>query len=74
MMGGLQEATLDGERLGLRDLLRRGMALAVNGVVMAGHHHAPLFTLARGQSSVWMLHCHVLEHHAGGMGGVFRVT
>jgi len=22
----------------------------------------------------WMLHCHVLEHHAGGMGGVFRVT
>lgn len=21
----------------------------------------------------WMLHCHVLEHHAGGMGGVFRV-
>ena len=132
MMGGLQEATLDGERLGLRDLLRRGMAWAVNGVVMAGHHHAPLFTLARGQSCVatlrnatawwhpihlhghtfrvltrngtptvhrewrdtvlmapreeveiafvgdnpgdWMLHCHVLEHHAGGMGGVFRVA
>ena len=22
----------------------------------------------------WMLHCHVLEHHAGGMGGVFHVT
>ena len=21
----------------------------------------------------WMLHCHVLEHHAGGMGGTFRV-
>ena len=21
----------------------------------------------------WMLHCHVLEHHASGMGGVFRV-
>ena len=21
----------------------------------------------------WMIHCHVLEHHAGGMGGVFRV-
>lgn len=132
MMGGLQEATLDGERLGLRELLHRGMAWAVNGVVMAGHHHAPLFTLARGQSCVvtlrnatawwhpihlhghtfrvvsrngaptthrewrdtvlmapreeveiafvgdnpgdWMLHCHVLEHHAGGMGGVFRVT
>ena len=132
MMGGLAEATLDGERLGLRDLLRRGMAWSVNGVVMAGHHHAPLFTLARGQSCVltlrnatawwhpihlhghtfrvlarngaptphrewrdtvlmapreevqiafvgdnpgdWMLHCHVLEHHAGGMGGVFRVA
>ena len=131
MMGGLQEATLDGERLGFRDLLRRGMAWAVNGVVMAGHHHAPLFSLARGRTCVvtlrnatawwhpihlhghtfrvmsrngaptnhrewrdtvlmapreeveiafvgdnpgdWMLHCHVLEHHAGGMGGVFRV-
>ena len=21
----------------------------------------------------WMLHCHVLEHHAGGMGTVFEV-
>ena len=131
MMSGLQEATLDGERLSFRDLLRRGMAWAVNGVVMAGHHHAPLFTLARGRTCVvtlrnatawwhpihlhghtfrvmsrngaptnhrewrdtvlmapreeveiafvgdnpgdWMLHCHVLEHHAGGMGGVFRV-
>ncbi len=132
MMGTLAEASLDGERLGLRDLLRRGMAWAVNGVVMAGHAHPPLFTLARGQSCVltlrnatawwhpihlhghtfrvlsrngvptaqrewrdtvllapreeaeiafvgdnpgdWMLHCHVLEHHAGGMGGTFRVA
>ncbi|WP_233256289.1 multicopper oxidase family protein [Falsiroseomonas bella] len=132
MMGGLAEATLDGERLGMRELLRRGMAWAVNGVVMAGHAHKPLFTLARGQSCIvtlrnatawwhpihlhghafrvlarngaptahrewrdtllmapreevriafvgdnpgdWMLHCHVLEHHVGGMGGVFRVA
>jgi len=22
----------------------------------------------------WLIHCHVLEHHAGGMGGVFAVT
>jgi FtsP/CotA-like multicopper oxidase with cupredoxin domain len=22
----------------------------------------------------WMLHCHVLEHHVGGIGGVFRVS
>lgn len=131
MMGGLSEAVLDGERLGMRELLGRGMAWAANGMVMAGHAHAPLFRLARGQSCIltlrnatawwhpihlhghtfrvlsrngtpsshqewrdtvlmapreevriafvgdnpgdWMLHCHVLEHHAGGMGGVFRV-
>jgi FtsP/CotA-like multicopper oxidase with cupredoxin domain len=131
MMGGLAEASLGGERLGMRDLLRRGMAWAVNGAVMAGHLHEPLFRLARGQTCVltlqnqtawwhpihlhghtfrilsrggvpsshrewrdtvllapredvtiafvgdnpgrWMLHCHVLEHHAGGMGGVFAV-
>jgi len=131
MMGGLTEAVLGDERLSLRELLGRGMAWSVNGVVMAGHAHAPLFELARGQSCVltlrnptawwhpihlhghtfrvlsrngaptpyqewrdtvlmapreevriafvgdnpgdWMLHCHVLEHHAGGMGGVFRV-
>lgn len=132
MMGGLVAAMLGGERLGMRDLLRRGMAWSVNGVVMAGHAHPPLFSLARGQSCIvalrnatawwhpihlhghtfrvlsrngaptlhrewrdtvlmapreevqvafvgdnpgdWMLHCHVLEHHAGGMGGVFRVA
>lgn len=132
MMGRLSEASLDGQRLGMRDLLGRGMAWAVNGAVRTGHAHEPLFTLARGQSCVltlrnqtawwhpihlhghtfrvlsragaptpyrewrdtvlmapreeieiafvgdnpgdWMLHCHVLEHHAGGMGGVFRVA
>jgi FtsP/CotA-like multicopper oxidase with cupredoxin domain len=131
MMGGMTEAVLEGERLGPRELLARGMAWAVNGVVMAGHAHAPLFHLSQGQSCIltlrnptawwhpihlhghtfrvlsrngrptrhqewrdtvlmapreevqiafvgdnpgdWMLHCHVLEHHAGGMGGVFRV-
>jgi len=22
----------------------------------------------------WLIHCHVLEHHAGGMGAMFEVT
>ena len=22
----------------------------------------------------WLVHCHVLEHHAGGMGAMFEVT
>jgi FtsP/CotA-like multicopper oxidase with cupredoxin domain len=123
MMGGMA---------GMRELMGRGLAWAVNGVAAAGHHHAPLLTLARDSSHVlalvndtvfphpihlhghafrvisrdgrptrhrewqdtvlvapretaeiafvadnpgkWMIHCHVLEHQAGGMSGIIRIA
>jgi len=132
MMGNLREAEYEGATRPMREIMRHGMAWAVNGKVVSGHVHAPLLTLARGRSYVlalendtawhhpihlhghafkilsrngaavprdewrdtvlmnprdrieiafvadnpgdWMLHCHVLEHQAGGMMSTIRVA
>ncbi|MGH7004289.1 MAG: multicopper oxidase family protein, partial [Alphaproteobacteria bacterium] len=132
MMGNLREAEYEGTTRPMREIMRHGMAWAVNGKVVSGHVHAPLLTLARGRSYVlalendtawhhpihlhghafkvqsrngvagphdewrdtvlmnprdrveiafvadnpgdWMLHCHVLEHQAGGMMSTIRVA
>ena len=132
MMGGMTSAMMDGRRTEMREMMRHGMAWAVNGIAVTGHVHEPLITMARGRSCVlalrnetawwhpihlhghafrvitrngvatrrrewqdtvllsphetaeiafvadnpgdWMLHCHILEHQAGGMMGVIRVA
>ncbi|MSO93259.1 MAG: multicopper oxidase family protein [Rhodospirillales bacterium] len=132
MMGGMQSATVDGHTMPMRDMMRRGLAWAINGVAATDHAHAPMLTLARGRSCVldlrnetawphpmhlhghafrvisrngapaprrewldtvliqpkeraeiafvadnpgdWMFHCHILEHQAGGMSTVIRVS
>jgi FtsP/CotA-like multicopper oxidase with cupredoxin domain len=52
-MGRLQEAEHGGRRVPLRELFRdHQLAWAINGVASKGHAHAPLMTLARGQSCV----------------------
>jgi len=131
MMGGMMTAIMDGRKVAMGEMMRQGMAWAVNGVAATGHVHDPLLTLGRGRSCVlaldndtvwhhpihlhghsfrvisrngqptrhrewqdtvmldpreraeiafvadnpgdWMLHCHILEHQAGGMTGVIRV-
>lgn len=55
MMGRLEGAELHGEHLPMRELLRRGLAWAVNGVAAAGHAQAPHFVLPRGRSAVLTL-------------------
>lgn len=137
-MGNLAELIIDGERRTIRDTARQGLVWGINGIAHRmgegegdHRHHAPLFTLKRGQSYVmevsndsawphplhlhghtwavlsrngqasafpewrdtvlllprekaelgfvadnpgdWMLHCHILEHQAGGMGALVRV-
>lgn len=132
MMGSMTTATMGGREASMGDMMRNGMAWAVNGVVATGHVHDPILTLERGRSYVlgfdnntawhhpihlhghsfrvisrngrptrlrewqdtvllepreraeiafladnlgeWMLHCHILEHQAGGMMGVIRVA
>ncbi|MHA6347540.1 multicopper oxidase family protein [Roseivivax sp. CAU 1761] len=126
-MRGLSEATLDGTRLGGRELAQQGFFWALNGI--AGRPAEPLLTVSRGDSvrlglandtafphamhlhgmhfsevlpggglgplrdtllvaagetreiafaahnpGDWLFHCHMLAHHAGGMGTWIRVT
>ncbi len=49
-MGRMESARLDGEELGVRDLVDRGFAWSFNGV--AGRPEEPWFTVARGESVV----------------------
>jgi len=132
MMGGMKGATMEGTQASMNDMLKRGMAWAVNGIVSTGHVMDPILTLGHGHSYVlelrnetawfhpihlhghvfrvvarngrpeprrpwqdtvlippretveiafvadnpgdWMIHCHILEHQAGGMMAVIRVA
>jgi FtsP/CotA-like multicopper oxidase with cupredoxin domain len=51
-MGGLREGILAGERLGIRELARRGLVWAFNGVVAEDHTVAPWLRLDVGTSHV----------------------
>lgn len=74
MMGGMPELTLEGERMGLRDVMHRGMAWAVNGVVAEGHRLDPVITLARDTSCVINLRNDTAWHHPIHLHGhAFRV-
>lgn len=68
-MGGLREATLNGEKLSIRQMVRKGKAWAFNGVV--GRTDEPLFKAKRGQTVVldiindtaWPHAMHFHGHH-----------
>jgi len=49
-MGGLREATLDGERRSMRDLAAAGRFWALNELVASGYDTAPLIKVARGRT------------------------
>ncbi|MEX2649370.1 MAG: multicopper oxidase family protein [Alphaproteobacteria bacterium] len=132
MMGGMMGAMMDGAQADMNQMMKQGMAWAVNGVANTGHVMEPALVLERGRSYVlelrnqtawyhpihlhghafrvvrrngrpepfrpwqdtvlippretadiafvadnpgdWMIHCHILEHQAGGMMAVLRVT
>ena len=52
MMGGMTKATMDGRDVTMGEMMRHGMAWAVNGVVATGHVHDPILTVERGRSCV----------------------
>lgn len=55
-MGRMHRGVLDGVELDLRELVRRGKAWAINGVVAGSHDMKPALTLARGRSYLFKLH------------------
>ncbi|HUG25386.1 multicopper oxidase family protein [Piscinibacter sp.] len=63
MMGTLAGATLNGRPMNMRQLMGRGKAWAVNGVVADGHMHEPVLTLERGRSYVIALRNDTRWHH-----------
>lgn len=56
MMGSMMTATMDGREVTMGEMMRQGMAWAVNGVVTTEHVHDPVLTLDRGRSYVLALH------------------
>jgi FtsP/CotA-like multicopper oxidase with cupredoxin domain len=74
MMGGMMMAMMDGQRTDMREMMRHGMAWAINGVVASGHIMEPFLTLQRGRSYVLAMHNHTAWHHPMHLHGhAFRV-
>jgi FtsP/CotA-like multicopper oxidase with cupredoxin domain len=74
MMGGMMMAMMDGRRTDMRDMMRSGMAWAINGVVATGHVMEPFLTLRRGVSCVLAMRNDTAWHHPMHLHGhAFRV-
>jgi FtsP/CotA-like multicopper oxidase with cupredoxin domain len=52
MMGGMTSAMVDRRRLDMREMMRHGLAWAINGVAASEHVHEPMAVLARGRTYV----------------------
>ena len=63
MMGGMMTAIMDGREVAMGEMMRQGIAWAVNGVAATGHVHEPLLTLERGRSCVLALDNDTAWHH-----------
>ena len=63
MMGGMMTAIMDGRQVTMSDMMRQGMAWAVNGAVATGHGHDPVLTLDRGRTCLLALHNDTAWHH-----------
>jgi FtsP/CotA-like multicopper oxidase with cupredoxin domain len=74
MMGGMAMAMMGGRPVGMREMMRHGMAWAINGVAASGHVMEPFLTLRRGVSCVLAMRNETAWHHPMHLHGhVFRV-
>src|SRR3546814_11143443 len=55
MMGMMASATVGGEHMDMRAMMRSGLAWAVNGIAATGHVHDPAVILRRGRSYIFDL-------------------
>jgi FtsP/CotA-like multicopper oxidase with cupredoxin domain len=75
MMGGMMMAMMGGRRVDMREMMRGGMAWAINGVAATGHVMDPLLTLRRGRTHLLAMHNDTAWHHPMHLHGhAFRVT
>jgi FtsP/CotA-like multicopper oxidase with cupredoxin domain len=63
MMGGMTGAMMGGRRMDMREMMRHGMAWAINGVAAGGHDMAPALTLKRGRTHVLAMTNGTAWHH-----------
>jgi FtsP/CotA-like multicopper oxidase with cupredoxin domain len=56
MMGRMSSATVDGSRMHMRDMTRRGLAWAINGVAASHHGNEPMIVMRRGSSHVLQIY------------------
>ena len=74
MMGGMSSAVVDGRRLGMREMMRQGLAWSMNDIAAAGHIHEPMAIVARGTSHVLDIRNETAWWHPMHLHGhVFRV-
>jgi FtsP/CotA-like multicopper oxidase with cupredoxin domain len=74
MMGGMMAAMMGGRSVDMRDMMRAGMAWAVNGVAATGHVMKPFLTLQRDRTCVLAMHNDTAWHHPIHLHGhAFRV-
>ncbi|HEX7007051.1 MAG TPA: multicopper oxidase family protein [Alphaproteobacteria bacterium] len=74
MMGGMAGAMMGGRHMDVRELMRHGMAWAINGVAAGGHDLAPALTLERGRTHVLAMNNETAWHHPIHLHGhAFRV-
>ena len=74
MMGGMMSATVEGHRMDMRDMMRRGLAWTINGVAVSDHIHEPMAVLSRGSSHVLRIRNDTAWWHPMHLHGhVFRV-
>jgi FtsP/CotA-like multicopper oxidase with cupredoxin domain len=74
MMGGMMSAVVEGRPMDMRDMMRHGLAWAINGVAASGHVHEPMAALARGSSHVLDMRNETAWWHPMHLHGhVFRV-
>jgi FtsP/CotA-like multicopper oxidase with cupredoxin domain len=56
MMGGMTSATVGGRRVDMREMMRHGLAWAINGLAALEHVHEPMAVLARGRTYILDMH------------------
>jgi len=74
MMGTLQNASMEGRRVDIREMMHNGKAWTINGVVSTGHVMDPMLTLERGRSYILDIRNHTrFPHPIHFHGHAFRV-
>jgi FtsP/CotA-like multicopper oxidase with cupredoxin domain len=62
-MGNMSTAVMDGRQIDIREMVHKGKAWAINGVVANGHVMDPLLTLERYRTHVLAMHNDTPWHH-----------